>query len=124
MIRKFSNYFFISSVALLLTNCSSNINTKESASSTNPLLDKWTGPYNGVPAFDKFKVEDFKPALEAAMDENRTEINKLANNSEAPTFQNTIEGLEKTGTTLRRVMTVYGIWKSNLSTPQLDTIQE
>lgn len=91
--------------------------------SSNPLLQKWEGPYNGVPPFDKVKVEDFKPALEAAMTENRDEINKLVSNTEPPTFKNTIEGMERTGNTLKRVRAIYGIWTSNLTTPQLDTIQ-
>ena len=37
----------------------------------NPLLAPWTGPHGGVPPFDQVKVEHFKPALEAAMDEQR-----------------------------------------------------
>ncbi|MEP7169824.1 MAG: M3 family metallopeptidase, partial [Bacteroidota bacterium] len=90
----------------------------------NPLLQKWEGAYNGVIPFDKVKVEDFKPALESAMTEKRNEINALVNNTEAPTFKNTIEGMEKTGLTLKRVKSLYGIWKGNLSTPQLDSIQE
>ena len=36
----------------------------------NPLTQKWTGPYGGLPAFDKVKVADFKPAIEAAMAKN------------------------------------------------------
>jgi len=40
----------------------------------NPLLAPWTGPYGGVPPFDKVKISDFKPALEAAMKENLDEI--------------------------------------------------
>jgi len=125
-----NNNFFrqtiIFSIALILIQCSGNTNHDQSKSgnNSNPLLQKWEGPYNGVPPFDKVKVEDFKPALEAAMAENREEINRIADDKSAPTFANTIEGLEKTGTTLRRVISVYGIWKNNLSTPQLDTIQE
>ena len=44
------------------------------AQASNPLLRTWTGPYGGVPAFDKVKVADFKPALEAAMARNLAEI--------------------------------------------------
>ncbi|MEO8087487.1 MAG: M3 family metallopeptidase [Bacteroidota bacterium] len=126
MIKKISLYSAFIALTLLITNCTSNSN-KNNASSTNssnPLLQKWEGPYNGVPPFDKIKTEDFKPALEAAMAENRDQINRLVEEKDAPTFKNTIEGLEKTGTTLRRVIAVYGIWKSNLSSPQMDTVQE
>lgn len=113
-------------ISLLSVNCADN-KMKDSAASnetSNPLLQKWEGPYNGVPPFDKVKVEHFKPAMEAAMAENRNEIDKLVTNTEPPTFANTIEGMEKTGTTLKRVLSMYGIWKSNLSTPALDTVQE
>ena len=114
------------STIMLFSNCSSDKSKQPAASDTqgNPLLQKWDGPYNGVPPFDKIKVSDFKPALESAMAANRDEINTLVAATDAPTFQNTIEALEKTGTTFRRVLAIYGIWKSNLGTPQMDSIQE
>src|SRR5690554_4559339 len=56
----------------------------------NPLLVEWTGPYGGVPPFDRVRVEDFEPALEAAMREQLEEIDRIAANPEAPTFENTI----------------------------------
>ncbi|MEO5570513.1 MAG: M3 family metallopeptidase [Bacteroidia bacterium] len=90
----------------------------------NPLLQKWEGAHNGVIPFDKVKVEDFKPALESAMAEKRIEIDAIVKNAEAPTFKNTIEEMEKTGLTLKRVRVFYSIWKGNLSTPQLDSVQE
>jgi len=124
MRNKFEIFPALIAAMLLLTHCSDNKQNKSPEMSDNPLLQKWDGPYNGVPKFDKIKVEHFKPALEAGMAENREEINQLINSTEAPTFKNTIEGLEKTGTTLRRVISMYGIWKSNLSTPEMDSIQE
>ena len=80
-----------------------------------PLLAAWTGPYGGVPAFDKVKVADFKPALEAAMAENLKEIEAIAGNAQAPTFENTIAALERSGRTLDRVQAVYGVWSSALN---------
>ena len=47
------------------------------AESVNPLTQKWSGPFGGVPAFDKVKVADFKPALEAAMAKNLAEIDAI-----------------------------------------------
>ena len=110
---------------VLLYNCSQNKeNTeKSSGNQTNPLLQKWEGPHNGVPAFDKVKVADFKPAFEAAMAEKQTEIKQISTNSEPASFQNTIEGLEKAGQTLKRVQSIYDIWKSNMSTPELEAVQ-
>lgn len=113
-------------IALLTSHCTDKKVKDEAAVSnnTNALLQQWQGPYNGVPPFDHVKVEDFKPALLEAMTENRNEINQIVTNTEAPTFANTIEGMEKSGTTLKRVVAIYGIWTANLSTPQLDSIQE
>lgn len=110
--------------AFTLSNCNRSNNGDNMEGMNNPLLAKWTGSYNGVPAFDKYKTSDFTSALEASMKENREEIDRIIADKEAPTFKNTIEALERTGLTFRRVMAVYGIWKSNLSTPELDTIQE
>ncbi|MGB2913367.1 MAG: hypothetical protein WBB81_07390, partial [Pyrinomonadaceae bacterium] len=88
----------------------------------NPLTEKWTGPYGGIPPFDKVKVSDFEPALEAAMAENLAEIDAIANNKAAPTFENTIAAMEKTGHTLDRVSTIYGIWSGSMSTPEMDAV--
>jgi peptidyl-dipeptidase Dcp len=90
----------------------------------NPLLAPWTGPYGGVPAFDKVQVAQFKPALEAAMAENLREVDAIANNPAPPTFDNMFVPLEKAGRTLNRVYTYFGIWSSNLSTPEFQKVEE
>jgi peptidyl-dipeptidase Dcp len=98
--------------------------TRAGAQSTgNALTEKWTGPYGGVPAFDKVKIADLKPALESAMAEHLAEIDKIANNKDAPTFENTIVAMERTGDTLDRVATVYGIWTNNMSSPEVEPIE-
>ena len=89
----------------------------------NPLLAEWQGPYGGVPPFDKVKIADFKPALEAAMAENLAEIEKIAKNPEAPTFENTIAEMERAGDAFDRVTTVYYIWGGNMATPEFQLIQ-
>jgi peptidyl-dipeptidase Dcp len=89
----------------------------------NPLLAPWTGPYGGVPPFDQVRVEHFQPALEAAMAENLAEIDRIANNTEAATFRNTIAAMEGTGRTLDRVSTAYGIWSSTMNSPEFQPIE-
>jgi peptidyl-dipeptidase Dcp len=89
----------------------------------NPLLAKWTGPYGGVPPFDRVRVADFKPALEAAMTENLAEVERIATDTAAPTFENTIAALERAGHTLDRVTTFYSIWSSNMNGPEFQTVQ-
>jgi len=89
----------------------------------NPLLSAWEGPYGGVPPFDRVKIEDFKPALDAAMAENLSEIDKIAKDPAAPTFQNTIVALERAGSTFDRVSTIYGVWGSTMAGPEFQTVQ-
>lgn len=93
------------------------------AAETNPLLAKWTGPHGGVPAFDKVKVADFKPALETAMARNLAEIDAITANPAAPTFDNTIAALEDSGRTLSDLYCYYGIWGSNMSSPEFQTVE-
>ncbi|HYR77667.1 MAG TPA: M3 family metallopeptidase [Pyrinomonadaceae bacterium] len=89
----------------------------------NPLLGNWEGPYGGVPPFDRVKVEYFKPALEAAMAENLSEVEKIANDQTAPTFQNTIVAMERAGSTFDRVTTIYGVWGSTMAGPEFQVVQ-
>ena len=89
----------------------------------NPLLPVWSGPFGGVAPFDKVEVAQFKPALEAAMAENLAEIDKIANNSAAPDFENTIVAMERTGSSLERVSTVYNIWNGTLSSPEIRVVE-
>jgi peptidyl-dipeptidase Dcp len=89
----------------------------------NPLLAPWVGPAGGVPPFDKVRVADFKPALEAAMAGNLAEIDAIAGNSAAPTFDNTIAALERSGHTYRRVSTIYSVWSSTMSTDDFQAVE-
>ncbi len=90
---------------------------------SNVLLASWTGPYGGVPAFDQMDLDALKPALEAGMARNLAEIDEIANNTEPPTFENTIVAMENVGRDLDRVFAYWGIWSSNLSTPEFREIQ-
>ena len=94
------------------------------AADPNPLLAEWKGPYGGVPRFDLVKVEFFKPAMESAMAENLAEIDKIANDTAAPTFENTIVAMERAGETLNRVGTLYNVWQSTMSTPDFQVVQK
>ena len=62
----------------------------------NPLLTDSTLPY-GAPQFDKIKTEHYLPAFEQAITEAKAEIDAIANNPDAPTFENTIAALDEAG---------------------------
>jgi len=97
--------------------------SKASSRWVNPLLEEWTGPYNGVPPFDHVVVADFKPAIEAAIQEGLSEVNKIADDLSVPGFENTITALERSGKTLTRVQTIYSIWSSSMNTPEFNGVQ-
>jgi len=88
-----------------------------------PMTQAWTGPFGGVPAFDKVKVSDFIPAITQAMAAELAEVTAIANNKAAPTFENTIIAMEKSGQVSLWVQTFYGIWTSTLSTPEVQKVE-
>ena len=98
--------------------------TAPEAKLQSPLLAPWSGPYGGVPPFEKVKVEDFKPALETGMAEALAEIDKVANDPAPPTFENTIVGLERSGRALDRVSNIFGIYSSTMATPEFQKVEE
>ena len=73
---------------------------------SNPLLDQPNTPY-GVPAFDQVKLEHYLPAFEAAIAEQKAEIDAIVNNEAEPTFDNTIVALDRSGLLLDRVEGVF-----------------
>jgi peptidyl-dipeptidase Dcp len=72
----------------------------------NPFFQDWTMKYQ-VPPFLDIKDEHYMPAFIKGMEENLKEIDLIIENTEAPTFANTIEELERTGTLLSKVQRVF-----------------
>ncbi|MEZ5067305.1 MAG: M3 family metallopeptidase [Bacteroidia bacterium] len=111
-------------LAAAITGCGQTEQKNKNMTKDNPLLEKWSGPYNGVPPFDKIKVEQFVPAFEAAMAEKQKEIDAITNNTQEPDFANTMDALERSGQTLHNLEAVYGVWTSNMGSPEMDKVQE
>ncbi|NCF43102.1 MAG: M3 family peptidase [Bacteroidetes bacterium] len=111
-------YLLLVCIHILSTSC-----TNSTTDQDNILLQEWTGPYGGVPAFDKMEVADIQSAVEYGMEENLKEIEAIANNEAAPTFENTIEAMERSGAYLDRVFSYYGIFSSNMSSPEFREVQ-
>ncbi len=86
--------------------------------STNPLLQASTLPY-GAPDFSKIKSSDYLPAIEAAIQQQREEIDRIVNNKKKPTFENTILAFEQSGVLLDKVTSIfYGLVSAD-KTPEI-----
>jgi len=113
-------------VTILMTN---NVLAQETGKSaetafapSNPFYAPSTLPFH-APPFDKIKDEDFQPAIEAGMAEQKKEIEGIAGNPDAPTFENTIVAMEKTGLLLDRVMAAFGGVTGANTNPTLQKIR-
>ncbi|MDP4240499.1 MAG: peptidyl-dipeptidase Dcp [Bacteroidota bacterium] len=98
---------------LFLTACNSNSRIKKSMDTdkdlaSNPLMHASTLPFQ-APDFKKINSSDFEPAFEEGLKEHLAEIDKITNNPEAPTFDNTLVAMEKSGQLLRRVNGVFNM---------------
>ncbi len=91
--------------------------------SSNPFMKKSRLQYE-APEFDKIKNEHFKPAFDYGLKQHEAEIIKIANNPAAPTFENTIVALEKSGEVLRRAQIVFSNLTSANTNPTLQALDE
>ena len=123
IIRTFVLLVATASITAIFVNPANNSSAMNVNTEDNPLLAKWEGPYGGIPPFDRVQIALFKPALEAAMAEQLAETEKIANNPAPPDFQNTIAALERSGQTLSRVGTIYGVWGATMASPEYQVVQ-
>lgn len=72
----------------------------------NPLLSEFDGPF-GTVQFEKIELADYKPAIEEAIKQHQAEVDAIINNTDAPTFENTIEAYECSGGLLDRVTRIF-----------------
>ncbi len=72
----------------------------------NPFLSEFQTP-NGVPPFDKIKLEHYEPAFQKGMEEQNTNIQAIIDNTETPSFENVIAALDNSSPTLDRVGGVF-----------------
>ena len=114
----------ILAATITITACNKAPQEKEEKTmEENVLLQEWTGPFGGVPAFDKMKLEDVKPAMLRGMELHLAEIDAITSNEEAPNFENTIAAMERAGQELNRVYSYYGILSANMSSPEFREVK-
>ena len=90
--------------------------------SINPFFQDWTTQHE-VPPFMDIKNEHYMPAFKKGMEDNLVEIEMIIKNTEAPTFANTIEELERTGKLLSNVQRVFSNIASSNTNPKLQELQ-
>ncbi|MGR7025375.1 M3 family metallopeptidase [Geodermatophilus sp. URMC 62] len=89
---------------------------------SNPLLAESPLPFR-LPPFADISLEDCREAVLAGMAEQRAEVAGITGSAQAPTFENTIVALERSGRLLARAEAVFGNLSSSLSTPRLREIE-
>ena len=87
------------------------------------LLGEWQGPWGGVPPFGKFKPADIQAAMDEGIQSNLADVDKIANDPQPPTFENTIVALEKAGAPLTRATSIFGIFTSTMNDDEMQKIQ-
>ncbi len=108
--------FIIMSAMAILGSCSEGARV-------NPFLTEWDTPY-GMPPFGEIKAEDYVPAVEAGIKEQKAQLQAILDNPDAPTFENTIAPYELSGGILSRVIGVlYNVSESDGS-PELEAVME
>jgi peptidyl-dipeptidase Dcp len=115
--------FGIISLCFMVLNCSDKNNKRSIIGSENPFLTASTLPFQ-APQFDKIKNSDYQPAIEEGMRQQLAEIDKIANNPEAPTFENTLVAMEKSGQLLSRVSLTFNAVTGANTDSVLQKIQE
>ena len=88
----------------------------------NPLRSRSTLPFQ-APPFDRINDADYQPAIEEGIKEQQAEVAAIANNPEAPTFLNTIEAMERTGTLLKRASSIFFPLAGAHTNPTLQKIE-
>jgi len=90
--------------------------------SPNPLLEDWDAPY-GLPPFDAIRTEHFVPALQAAMQAHRGELDAIAAQAEPPSFDNTIAAFDRCARLLGRIEAVFYNLTASQTSPELQSVQ-
>ncbi len=89
----------------------------------NPFAQASTLPFQ-APMFDRIKDADYEPALLAGMAEQTREVRAIADSPDAPTFDNTIVALERSGELLDRTQSAMGAVAGAYTNPTIEKIQQ
>lgn len=100
-----------------------NNKSKNNQTNMNVLIEKFNTPYGSAP-FKQIKITDYKPAFEFAIKETKNEIDEIANNTNEPTFENTIEALDFSGQMLGRIRSIFFNLNSAETSPEMQKLAQ
>ena len=117
---KFINTFMSIAISTVMI---TSMTACQQAKTENPLLQESDSPYN-IPDFDKIQVSDYLPAFEAAIKDQRENIQKIVDCPDSATFENTILAFEESGRLLDRVSRIFFALVEADKTPELAEIEK
>ena len=117
---KFINTFMSIAISTVMI---TSMTACQQAKTENPLLQESDSPYN-IPDFDMIQVSDYLPAFEAAIKDQRENIQKIVDCPDSATFKNTILAFEESGRLLDRVSRIFFALVEADKTPELAEIEK
>ena len=114
---KMKNQLLVAAVAVALCGCA------EQEKSANPLFNDFTAPF-GIAPFEEITIDHFREGMLKGLEEQKKEIEAILNNTEAPTFENTIKVLDQGGVLLRKVRGTFGPLSSGSATDETRALQK
>ncbi|MBS3818418.1 M3 family metallopeptidase [bacterium] len=106
---------FILAISLFTVTCTNQ--------EKKPFYSQWKTPHE-VPPFDRIQKKHYLPAFKEGIKQHQKEIEKIANNNEEPTFENTVAALERSGALLRKVRNVFNVLNSSMSDEEMQQIDK
>lgn len=111
---------FILAAGITMYSCQ-NQGKKSTSDMENPFFTEYTTPFQ-VPPFDLIKLEHYMPAIQEGIKQQEAEIQVIVDNSEAPTFENTILALDNSGELLSKVNSVFGPLNSAMTSDEMQAL--
>lgn len=115
---KIKNQLLAAAVAVALCGCA-----EQTKQGSNPLLSEFTTPF-GIAPFETITVNHFREGMLKGMEEQKKEVEAIINNTEAPTFENTIKALDQSGKLMRKVRGIFGPLASGSATDETRALQK
>ncbi len=106
--------FIMAATAAMLCGC---------GKSDNPLFNEFSAAF-GIAPFSEITIEHYREGMLKGMEEQKAEIEAIANCSETPTFANTIEAMDRSGELLRKVRGTFSPLSSSNSTDEMRALEK